>query len=248
MIIANTNKHIAPYWNDGLNLKLGLNQLGIRNVAEHMFAKLLPGLNNVSSRIRYYSFYCWIINNFYEGKDSIVEEDFNPYLRRAELLLALINATREDSSGIPGITYALTQIQSGIDVISLKDGATWGKESYWANVGGIFRQYYSASLEEIGLVGVNNQSSILYNIRKDGEYINGKMLAESFSESVGQDGKIFLSKIHNDDVNIEELRSLNESFNMKLMSHDMVERKLLERMILQKDNPSRDNQSIDETV
>lgn len=243
MIIANTNKHIAPYWNDGLNLKLGLNQLGIRNVAEQMFAKLLPGLNNVSSRIRYYSFYCWIINNFYEGKDSIVEEDFNPYLRRAELLLALINATREDSSGIPGITYALTQIQSGIDVISLKDGATWGKESYWANVGGIFRQYYSASLEEIGLVGVNNQSSILYNIRKDGEYINGKMLAESFSESVGQDGKIFLSKIHNDDVNIEELRSLNESFNMKLMSHDMVERKLLERMILQKDNPSRDNQS-----
>ena len=52
MVIANTDKHVAPYWNDGINLKLGLNQLGIRNVAEQLFAKLLPGLNNVSSRIR----------------------------------------------------------------------------------------------------------------------------------------------------------------------------------------------------
>ena len=238
MVIANTDKHVAPYWNDGINLKLGLNQLGIRNVAEQLFAKLLPGLNNVSSRIRYYSFYCWLINKFYEDKDSVEVNDFNPYLRRAELLLALVNATKDDSQGIPGINYALLQLQNNSDKISLKDGAKFGVGTYWANAGGIFRQYYGASLVEIGLIGANVSYPQLYNIRKEDGFINGKILADSFASTVGQDGETFLNLASKDEVSFEELRNLSDSFNMKVMPTSSQEREWLQELLLQKDSPT----------
>ena len=241
MVIANSNKHIAPYWNSSTNLKMGLNQLGIRNVAEQMFARLLPGLNNVSSRIRYYSFYCWLIQHFYKDKDYVNEKDFNPYLRRAELLLAFINGTKDNSQGIPGINYVLQQFQDNIEFISLKEGAKNSDGSYWANPGGIFRQYYSASLEEIGLIGVNVNSSQIYNITRNDGFVNGEILAESFASSVGDDGRLFLNLLTQDDVNVEELRKLNDSFSMKLMPDTSHERNILQRLLLQKDQPASDS-------
>ena len=166
MVIANSNNHIAPYWGKEPTLVAGLNQLGIRNVSEQLFSILLPGLNNVSLRIRYYSFYCWIIKMFYEGKQTIIDKEFNPFIRRAELLVALINATLEEHSGIPGINFAAAKVDSGEDTFSLKDGADIGKDNrtYWANPGGVLRQYYVASLEEMGLIGQNEKYPSIYNI------------------------------------------------------------------------------------
>ena len=68
-----TNSHKAPFFNKTANLKVGLNQLGLRNASEALFTSLLPGLNNVSNRIRYYSFYCWLINEFYQDKERFTD-------------------------------------------------------------------------------------------------------------------------------------------------------------------------------
>ena len=46
-----TNTHIVPFFNKTADLKVGLNQLGLRNASEALFTSLLPGLNNVSNRI-----------------------------------------------------------------------------------------------------------------------------------------------------------------------------------------------------
>lgn len=54
----------VPFMGEGIKINAGLNQLGMRSIGEQLFNKLLPGLNNVSSRIRYYSFYCWLFNRF----------------------------------------------------------------------------------------------------------------------------------------------------------------------------------------
>lgn len=241
MVIANQNAHIVPYWTSDFRLKSGLNQLGIRIVSEQLFATLLPGLNNVSIRIRYYSFYCWIISKFFEGKDTIEDKDFYPFIRRAELLLALINATLDDHSGIPGINFATDLIaKNGLDcTFSLSDGAdvSLGGKTYWANVGGVFRQYYGASLEEIGIIGLSNNSSLLYNITKAEGLVSGQMLADSFSQTIGCYGEGFLSIVERGSVTGSELLELNGAFCMKNMP-ESPERHLLSRMLMQSDTPA----------
>lgn len=239
MVIANTNSHIAPYWGEEPSMAAGLNQLGIRNVSEQLFTTLLSGLNNVSLRIRYYSFYCWIIKQFYEGKETIIDKDFNPFIRRAELLVAFINATLEDRSGIPGINFAAAKVDSGEEALSLKDGADigQGKSTYWANHGGVLRQYYVASLEELGLIGQNEKYPSIYNITKEEGYVNGLTLANKFAESIGEKGTQFLEIIQRGYVFIEELRSLNCAFGMKYLNADNGERASLQQMLMQQDNP-----------
>lgn len=62
------NSHKVPFFNKKVDLKAGLNQLGLRNASEALFTSLLTGLNNVSNRIRYYSFYCWLVGEFYKNR------------------------------------------------------------------------------------------------------------------------------------------------------------------------------------
>ena len=100
------NSHKVPFFNKTADLKVGLNQLGLRNASEALFTSLLPGLNNVSNRIRYYSFYCWLIGEFYKNRESFTDKEFYKYIRYSEYLLALIHSRGQDVEGIPGITYA----------------------------------------------------------------------------------------------------------------------------------------------
>lgn len=239
-VIARQNTHIAPYWGKHRNIKLGLNQLGIRNITELMYATLLPGLNNVSSRIRYYSFYCWIIGKFYENKISADSLKFKQYIRSAEYLLALINATLEDPTGVPGINYALACKEKGVEIdlhkdIYNDDGTT--EHTYWANPGGILAQYYIASLIDMGIVGRNEVDGNLFNISKEGDFITGKKLADVFEQSVSNSSLTFLELLNSHrPIDFSELEPLKRDFDMKVF-HNKEEQQLLIEFLLQNDYP-----------
>ena len=47
-----------------MNFIRGLDPLGLQNTSDSTFSILLPGLNNVTGRIRYYSFYCWLLDEY----------------------------------------------------------------------------------------------------------------------------------------------------------------------------------------
>ena len=239
MVIAGKTTHIAPYWGCDHNIQSGLNQLGIRNISEQLFSILLPGLNNVSLRIRYYSFYCWIISKFYDGKDNADTKEFYSFIRKSELLLALINSLYEDSTGIPGINFASVWIQSDSQSFSLTDGTdlSSGGKTYWSNYGGIFRQYYVASLEEKGLIGRNENVSQLYNITKNPNFISGQVLAEEFDKSVGSKGSFFTETVYRGWVTRDELDELKQDFHMKFMTVSNSEKEKLIQMLLQSDTP-----------
>lgn len=172
----------APFLSKHKDFAVGLNQLGMRNIGEQLFGALLPGLNNVSSRIRYYAFYCWLFNHYYsvEEKETAHENIYRPFLRKAELLLALIN---HDRIGIPGVTYANNEVAKGLPVFSLIEG-TGGGTQYWKNKWGIFGQYYVQSMVDIGLIhAVPNEegkASSMYNSTE-----KGKELGNIFEKSIG---------------------------------------------------------------
>ena len=78
--------HYSPFMGDNKPLSVGLNPLGIRTASEQLFTTLLPGLNVVTLRIRYYSFYCWLLKRFYEGRTEAKRADLQRHIRMSELL------------------------------------------------------------------------------------------------------------------------------------------------------------------
>ena len=68
--------------------------MGMLNVGEQVFSMILPGLNNVTERIRYYSFYCWFFGTYAKWNGSEDPKEQRKFIRRAEYLLALVAAKK----------------------------------------------------------------------------------------------------------------------------------------------------------
>ena len=249
-MVIKKNDSIVPYWGKGKDAKMGLNQLGMRTIVEALFASLLPGMNNVTDRIRYYSFYCWLLNRF---KDAGVgparqypREDFITFLRTSEYLLANINYYTGNTIGIPGITYVYNHIEASPEEISLAEGITTPNGtagSYWANRWGIFGQYYAASIVDMALIGHTEANPEFFNVTPiTPGLVDGQSVATAFEESVGQLGEVFFDCVGKSLVTKSQARELSFVFNMHSFTNP-VERELLIKALLQKDRPASVNKT-----
>lgn len=245
-MVLNTGAMSAPFLTTPISQSLGLNPLGMQNAAISAYGNLLPGLNNITQRIRYYSFYCWVIDAFFEKESSHNRNSQQRFIRRCEYLLALINGISEDSIGIPGISYAREELESGKELFDIEkatynsDGSRTG--TYWKGVS-IFTTY-AAVLRDLGLMGPHIKNRSLYDNTKDEEWITGCELASAFDTNISEDNKtLFWSIINNGHATLNELYQLSVDFYMKSVPIDSSEQKLLIKMLLQKDYPaiSKDN-------
>lgn len=234
----------APFMSKNHSLSVGLNPLGMRTASEQLFTTLLPGMNVVTLRVRYYSFYCWILKCFYEERDNVTLADFRKHIRMSEFLMALIHANSNNGLGIPGITAAIEEVNKGGTTITITNKATPnGKNTggYWKGSLGALGTYYIASLQEMGLIRPVADNPHFYNITKkndDLEYICGEMLADAFEDSVGhQCSELFIKCVKDGCITYTELKELEHKFQSHYMKEG-EERNLLTHMLLQKDHPA----------
>lgn len=231
----------APFMGDNKTPSVGLNPLGIRTASEQLFTTLLPGLNVVTLRIRYYSFYCWLLKSFYAKRTEAKKNDLQRHIRMSELLMALIHAQSNYSNGVPGITRASEIIEKGEEVINFnEDAMPKGKSvgGYWKGSYGAFGTYYVASLQEMGLIRPLIDDSNLYNVTpKTGDYISGEELADAFAKSIGPPmGNLFEECANSGVITRTQLKKLEPFFQ----SHNLpetLECSLLLDMLLQYDRP-----------
>jgi len=54
---------IEPQWLKSIQIG-GLDQLGVQMISITLYGELLPGLTNVTDRVRYYSFYPWVLHKY----------------------------------------------------------------------------------------------------------------------------------------------------------------------------------------
>ena len=252
-----TDSHIAPFFAKSITPVFGLNHLGLRNAAEDLFTTLLPGLNGVTQRVRYYSFYCWITGQFYDqytGPKKDIEEAYRLFIRKSEILLALVQAHRDPTvTGIPGITYALGTLALGYDSIDLlrcvdrPENARRTNETYWANPGGILRQYYNSSMKDMALLpglqvipSMSKPSDDSDNLPEG--TILGKDLGVAFGESIGKGtAELFLACVQHSRVSLAELEAMKDNLVMKDFGDIGYERELLIDTFNQKDFPADEN-------
>jgi hypothetical protein len=191
----------------------GRDHLGSRVPCEILYARLIPGITNVTNRARCYSFYPWLIWAFGQRYKSLSSSEFIESLRRADCLLTLIGAWHggdpEDSwrhggelVGRSVLLNALKDLkQNKICRLSnytrLKDSS----ERYFKNKLGGLGQYYLGPLRELGVLEGDAKSLVKYTRERGG------VLAEAFDERGGL--KKFFDAVEEDRITISTLKSLN---------------------------------------
>ena len=240
------NSTFSPFMSTRNSLSAGLNPLGMRTASEQLFTTLLPGMNVVTLRIRYYSFYCWTLKKFYVNRERASLGNFRSYIRKSEFLMALIHAYCDDGLGIPGINVATQIIENNKFPIDIAASATPdGKNTggYWKGALGALGTYYAASLQEMGLIAPIVDQPHFYNITKTEqgiEYVCGEALADAFEESIGREcSDLFKECIMNGYVTAMELEKLGKVFRAHYID-GKEERELLKKMLLQVDHPTSD--------
>lgn len=242
------NESIVPFFGDRISFIRGLDPLGLQNTSDSTFSLLLPGLNNVTGRIRYYSFYCWLFDLYSKVNGSTNPEDQKQFLRRAEYIIALVSQYIDgDASSIPGSNYARQEIiydkkiNHDLQAGTFKeDGST--RDTYWNYGMGAFGQYYLGSLRDIGIISERDNHIGVYvrTPERDDSSISGEELAAAFDINLSQHNKnLFLKCIKSGTIADNELKELLPDFDLTTIPINTEEESLLIKLLLQKDYPLR---------
>ena len=182
------------YWAKPSDFIAGRDALGIQNSSAVIYATLLPGITNLTRRMRYYGFFCWLLNA-YDGlelpKDSLKQQ--YTFIRRAELMIAFyMQANHPDFGDVPGKLFAADfgsrfqddgriDIASGADKGSFLTDDKGVSRSYWKYTSGAFGQYYSGAMLTLKLI---RQTDKVYFLND-----KGVTLANAFETSLPPSAK-----------------------------------------------------------
>jgi hypothetical protein len=233
-----TEDIIEPFWAEFSSAASGRDPLAIQNSSVVIYTKMVVGITNVTNRIRYNGFFCWIFDTILQNidKKNSLQEQIR-YSRRAELLLAYIMVKNfEGITGVSGSAYAAKNI---VTVISLKNGADWesktenGPGLYWKFKLGVFGQYYSGVVRDLNLINHPNAQLNLniYTLTQ-----KGKELAKAFEENIPKEERdLFWSSVYSGSIQESALANL-KSFALHEIPEGSNERSFYEEAILAADN------------
>lgn len=156
--------------------------LRIETAGEAMLDGLLPGINTVTSRARYYSFFAWALNEFIRAHEATEDDPlghtqahFYEWLRPRENVLILAYLSHGHRSGAVGTDQGRERWQDG----RLEEYALdW--RSLTSARGGAYEANYSGALEEMNIAGWEAGLSH-HALRKP----VGVRLAAAYGRSVG---------------------------------------------------------------
>lgn len=121
----------GPEWTE-YRKKSGLDPLGMQNTSVALYQRLLPGISNVTLRIRYYGFYAWLSAVYARRIGDTNPKTWQRFVRRAEALYALAAQTRGGEGGIAGILWAQRKLAgSSSGMIAFGDDAEPGSPTYY---------------------------------------------------------------------------------------------------------------------
>lgn len=185
--------------------------MGIQNSSITVYGLLLPGLTNLTGRLRYYSFYCWLLYEYTKeyrksGLERTVRDQQN-YIRRAELAMAFLMEGRGSKSVVGSMHVDARAYSLVRGFYDLKSSADFDynpeHDKYWKYSTGAFGQYYLGSLINLELVYVYEDS---FKVLERGE-----KLAEAFIKSVSEkDRELFLTSVREGCLSKDDIDDLEE--------------------------------------
>lgn len=194
----------VPAWTE-LADKQGLDPLGMQNTSIALYQQLVPGISNVTLRMRVYALHTWLTAEYARAHHSPAVAEWCQFLRRGEALYALIVQYNIQDSGIAGSRWAsrrLGQHKSGqlsfAAATDLKSTPQYLKQKF-----GSFGAAYSSQLLEMGLI----QEAQLHGVPVPTES-EGMPLALTFAQEIKSFGHLFLQVMERGSVTVEELKAM----------------------------------------
>jgi len=185
----------VPTWSQPSRPTLGRDPLGIQATSVRIYRDLVPGITNVTNRLRYYSFYCWVIHNYEQTQHVDDQSKWRIFVRRAEALYALASEIEDPAhtGGLAGSDWArayLKEHQGGrieLRKHTDKPGES-GEGQYLLASRGNFGQFYIRSMTEIGMLQRSTGIPLVSRPR-------GQELAEAFSAAIGAPAESLIASV-----------------------------------------------------
>ena len=216
----NPNEVPFPFWGAETSTKGGRDPLAIQNSSVVIYSNMITGITNVTARVRYNGFFCWLLTLIAKRLEKIdITKIDSPmeqikYIRRGELLLAYVMIhCYHDVNGVSGSLFAQKHFSG--KVLDLAKGADYEHhpDVYWRNRLGIFGQYYIGVLSQLRLIYVPDAKHKSYRPTEEGLKL-GKIYSQSFSPETEA---LFWESIYSGSVAKESLSS------MKAMALHLIE-------------------------
>jgi hypothetical protein len=175
----------GPYLLDRFNPgQGGVDFLGLRQVNLDLMAECIPGINNVTWKIRPYSVMCWIYWKFYrlmqgKGMESPSETEMTRFREKVESLF-LWGHQLGNLRGIPGFLAKPTEFRGGRANLSFE---SWKRDARNTSIqAGV---QYGPSLSDRGGLGfLHRVEGSFYKVTASGEAL-GKVLDERLRKRKG---------------------------------------------------------------
>lgn len=206
------NSYNKPFWAENSGFMTGRDPLGVQNSSITTYSRLLPGLTNLTLRLRYYGFYMWVLDSFFikqgSNKDFTLKEQHN-FIRRAELIISFIMHKKEpDEQSIIGSNFTIEHdqeinIKGYYDIALGADKLDDTKKGtvYWDYPSGALGQYYGGALSALNLISVDQK---FFTIEP-----KGKELANAFRNSIKTETENhFLACINKGKLTFEDIEKL----------------------------------------
>ena len=250
MPVLQKGKSIFPFWGASINLITGLDPLGLQTTSEATYAAMLPGLSNLTNRLRYYGFYCWLLDFYFKREKKGNSTEQYRFIRRAELMIAVImQSQRKGVLQITGSNFAsnlLNTLEGNyFDLAQGADQDDTANDVYWKYPSGAFGQYYYGAMQALSLIvaAVNEDGDVIYNISQPHprQKVSGKQLADGFETSLTQPIKdLFYNNIKKGRLNNSDIPKLINYFAIDIIDSKSDEWQLYVDMLLDKDEPSQE--------
>ncbi len=212
--------------------KSGLDPLGLQNSSVALYQRLIPGIGNVTLRVRYYGFYPWLVRRYLQESGSTDPEVWRLFLRRAEALYALISYRAGGETGVAGTqwaTRAVTTAKEGGGAIPIDFAAAAAPGSddhYFAQSWGAFGLAYQSQLYEIGILSRGEGHGIPVPSKE-----SGAALAEGFEAAMGEAAQIFKDVHARGLVTLAELDALHPFAPSQIAFKNSAERDVYHRVL-----------------
>jgi hypothetical protein len=220
-----------PEWTE-YKEKNGLDPLGMQNASVNLYQTFLPGISNVTLRMRYYGLYAWLCRTYAREVRDTNPETWKQFIRRMEALYALISYRHGGEGGVAGIDWATRTMDnwSG-DVIDFREAAEPGSANhYLQQAWGAYGAAYGGQLFEIGILTRSKEHDIPLPSPDIGE-----PLASAFEESLGQLAEEFLRVIERGAVTAAELDRFRSLAPSEILMTGK-ERALYQEILLKQDS------------
>jgi hypothetical protein len=231
-----TTNTSTPFWTSNPTEASGRDPLAIQNSSVVIYTNMVVGITNVTNRVRYVGFYCWLfeaITHKVAKTNSLKEQQL--YLRRAELLLAYLYVYIEEFKGVTGISgtnFALTHTADKLRLDKGADKVKGATSLYWKFGMGVFGQYYSGAMRDLGLITHPLEEIQIY-VPTD----KGIQLAQAYNHNIPAQAKeLFIKSIFSGSIEAEQMQEL-AAFALHSIPAKSEEQQLYKDILLSADYP-----------